>query len=295
MSSMPRSSRRTGMAAGESDAPPAWFDGATVLVTGASSGIGAALAREAAAHAGVLVLAARRRDRLEDLARELSTVPRGERAALVVDVRPADLATPEGVQILAADVVEAHGGVDILVNNAGFGDYTPLVESEADTIARMVAVNVTAPTLLARAFLPGMIERGQGAVLMVGSSVGQLPAPGSTVYSATKFYVHGLSESLRGELVGTGVQVTELAPGPVATEFDTVSGMGPITNALNGIRIDAAQCAREAWHGLCAGKPIVYPGRAVRAAMIVGSVVPDAAVRPVFGLMGRRARKHSQG
>lgn len=272
--------------------PPPWLRGATVLLTGASSGIGAALAREAAATAGVVVLVARRQDRLEALAGELAGVARGDLPDLVVDVRPTDLSSSEAVQELAAAVVESHGGVDVLVNNAGFGDYSLLAAADPDTLSRMIAVNVAAPTLLTRALLPGMVAKGHGAVLMVGSSAGQMPTPGAAVYGASKFYVHGLSEAVRAEVAGTGVQVTEVAPGPVATEFDEVSGMEPLTGALDVVRISAAQCAAEAWEGMSHGRPIVYPGTAMRWAMRANAVVPTAALRPVLGHLGRRTREN---
>ncbi|WP_409484630.1 SDR family NAD(P)-dependent oxidoreductase [Arsenicicoccus dermatophilus] len=271
-------------------ATPDWLDG-VVLITGASSGIGAALAREAASTAATVVLVARRRERLEALATELATVDRAGRAPLVVDVRPADLSTPQGVHGLAEDVRGAHGHVDVLVNNAGFGDYGLLEEADPERIARLVAVNVTAPTLLTRELLPGMVAQGRGAILMVGSSAGQTPTPGAVVYCASKYFVNGLSEGLRAELVGTGVTVTQLAPGPVATEFDEVSGMGPLTNAAGFARISAEQCAREAWVGLQAGAPLVYPGAVLRASMRASALLPQPALRPALARLGKQIRR----
>lgn len=267
------------------------FVGATVLVTGASSGIGEALAGEAAAVADVVILAARRRDRLENLSTRLQSVDRAGRAPLRIEIIPADLGTPEGVQGLV-DAVDAAGlRVDVLVNNAGFGDYSMLENEDADTITQMIAVNVTAPTLLVRAFLHGMIERGTGAVLMVGSSAGRMPTPGASVYAATKHYVDGLSEGLRAELAGTGVTLTQLQPGPVATEFDEVSGMGPLTNAIGLARISPEQCAREAWEGLAEGRAVVFPGAVLRTMMRAAVLTPRAVMRPALNLTGRRSRR----
>ncbi|WP_312720784.1 SDR family oxidoreductase [Mobilicoccus sp.] len=268
--------------------------GTTVLVTGASSGIGEALAREAAAVAGTIVLSARRRERLEELAARLLTVTRPGRDPLRVEVLPADLSSPEGVQGLVDDVAAAGLTVDVLVNNAGFGDYVLFEDEDPDVITRMVAVNVTAPTLLARAFTPAMIERGHGAILMVGSGAGRHPSPGAAVYAATKHYVDGLSESLRGELAGTGVTLTQLQPGPVATEFDAVSGMGPLTDAIGLARISAEQCAREAWDGLVTGQATVYPGAILRTMMMASSFTPRTAMRPALAALGRRLREESR-
>lgn len=270
------------------------FVGTTVLVTGASSGIGEALAREAAAVAGTIVLAARRRDRLEELAQRLGIVDRHGREPLRVEVIPADLSTPEGVQTLVDDIAATGLVVDVLVNNAGFGDYALLEKEDPETIARMIAVNVTAPTLLARALLPAMIERGRGAILMVGSSAGRMPSPGAAVYAATKYYVDGLSEGLRGELAGTGVTLTQLQPGPVATEFDAVSGMGPLTNAVGVARISAEQCAREAWEGLVTVQATVFPGAILRTMMRASTLTPRVALRPALAAMGRRTRQDSR-
>ncbi|GAB49305.1 SDR family NAD(P)-dependent oxidoreductase [Mobilicoccus pelagius] len=271
------------------------FADTTVLVTGASSGIGEALAREAAVVADTVVLVARRRDRLEEVARRLAIVDRHGREPLRVEVIPADLSTPEGVRALVDDVSAAGLGVDVLVNNAGFGDYALLEEAEPDTLARMIAVNVTAPTLLTRALLPAMIEHGRGAILMVGSSAGRMPTPGAAVYAATKHYVDGLSEGLRGELAGTGVTLTQLQPGPVATEFDDVSGMGPLTNAVGVARISAEQCAREAWEGLSQGRAVVFPGAVLRTMMRASSLTPRVALRPALAAVGRRSRQESRG
>lgn len=266
------------------------FAGATVLVTGASSGIGAALAQEAAAVAGTVVLAARRRERLEELAQHLRAIARHGREPLRVEVIPADLATPEGVQKLVDDIAAAGLSVDVLVNNAGFGDYTLLEDEDPETITRMIAVNVTAPTLLARALVPAMIARGHGAVLMVGSSAGRMPMPGAVVYAATKHYVDGLAEGLRAELAGTGVTLTQVQPGPVATEFDEVSGMGPLTGAVGAARISAEQCAREAWAGLLTGRATVFPGAILRTMMRASTLTPRPAMRPALAAMGRRTR-----
>jgi len=241
-----------------------------------------------------VIVAARRRDRLEELAARLQTVDRAGRGPVRVEVIPADLSTPEGVQGLVDAIAAAGLEVDVLVNNAGFGDYSMLENQDPETIARMIAVNVAAPTLLARAFLPAMITRGHGGVLMIGSSAGRVPTPGASVYAATKYYVDGLSEGLRGELAGTGVTLTQVQPGPVATEFDEVSGMKPLTGALGVARISAEQCAREAWAGLLAGQATVFPGAVLRTMMRASTLTPRVALRPALAALGRRTRQDAR-
>ncbi|MBC8072095.1 MAG: SDR family NAD(P)-dependent oxidoreductase, partial [Deltaproteobacteria bacterium] len=192
-----------------------------VLVTGASSGIGRALARGFARTAAQLVLVARREDRLRELA------PRPE---LRVHCWACDLADEPATLALARRALAELGGVDVLVNNAGFGDQNFLEHAQWPKLASLIAVNVTAPTLLCQQLLPKMVERGRGGVLNVSSGFGITYLPGVAVYAASKHYVTGLSDALRAELAGTGVSVTQVLPGPVATEFLGVAeGSAPWT------------------------------------------------------------------
>ena len=183
------------------------------LVTGASGGIGADLARELARDGHDLVLTARSVPALESLAEEL----RGQGAN--VTVLPSDLAASGAADALMRSVEERGLSIDVLVNNAGFGDARPFVACEAAKLSGMIQLNVVALTELTRLFVRGMIERGRGKILLVASTAAYQPDPGMAVYGATKAYVLSLGEALACELSGTGVTVTTLCPGPVHTGF----------------------------------------------------------------------------
>lgn len=255
-----------------------------MLVTGASSGIGAALARRLAPTATDLVLVARRRDRLDALADEL----RAAHPQLGVTVRPTDLADVAAVHELAGEVLTA-GDLDVLISNAGLGHECPFVDEDWGRIVQMIAVNVTATTALVRRVGAAMVAQGRGAIMVVGSGAGQVPMADGAVYSATKHYVHGLCESWRLELAGTGVTLTELAPGPVDTEFDQVAGMdhGAASGPPQWMRISADDCAAAAIEALSRGTAVSFPGRPYRALMAVNGLLPDQAKRVLMRPRGQ--------
>ncbi len=192
----------------------------TVLVTGASSGIGRALAKCFAADGCRLILLARKRQPLQALAEDLRQAHRTQSEILTADL--ADLHTPARI----FQHLETNGTkVDVLVNNAGFGAYGPFSDLPLERQLAMVQVNLTALTHLTGLFLPGMIERRRGGVLNVASTAGFQPGPLMAVYFATKAYVLSFSEAIAEELVGTGLTVTALCPGPTATNFaETAKG-----------------------------------------------------------------------
>lgn len=257
-----------------------------VLVTGASSGIGAALARLLAPRARALVLVARREDRLQELAGAL----RGQHPGLEVDVRPCDLADPQATAALARALVEAHGGVDLLVNNAGLGDIGLFEVADLDKLVGMIQVNVVAPTVLTRLLLPGMIARGRGQVLNISSGFGLVWMPGAAAYEGTKHHITAWSEALRSELVGTGVQVCQVCPGPVRTEFEEVAG-NPTGQAVPPfVELSAEDCARAAVAALDRGQALAVPGFWAWLGISAGRISPRWVLRPVFGLLGRLAR-----
>ena len=191
------------------------------LVTGASSGIGKAYAERLASDGHDLIVAGRRRDRLEELAAALSGVD--------VQVVVCDLATDDGIDALAR--LAAERPVTMLVNNAGVAHYMPLAELPPAKARELVSVKVMAPTLLTRAALPGMLERGTGAVINVAGMIAfSGPAPSSVmprraVYAGALAGIVATSQTLAAELEGTGVRVQVVCPGVVATEFHTVQGM----------------------------------------------------------------------
>jgi uncharacterized protein len=194
-----------------------------VLVTGASSGIGADLARAFARDGRDLVLVARSRDRLDRLAREL-----GESHRVQVRTVLSDLASP-GAAAEIHGALRAEGVVvGTLVNNAGFGLRGAFVELDAQRQSDMIRVNVAALTELCRLFADDMVARGAGQILNVAGLAGVMPGPGMAVYCATKAYVLSFSEALANELRGTGVTVTCLSPGPTETRFGETAGFSAL-------------------------------------------------------------------
>jgi short-subunit dehydrogenase len=191
----------------------------TSLVTGASVGIGCAIARALAARGDRLVLVARRRDALDALAAELRA-----RHGVAVDVVPQDLTAPDAGRTIAEAVAALGVEVDLLVNNAGVGSWGDFWTLDERRELEQIQVNVAALVQLTRRFVPGMVARRRGHVVNIGSTAGFQPGPRMATYFATKAFVLSFSEALAYELRGTGVAVTCYCPGPVATEFGAVSG-----------------------------------------------------------------------
>jgi short-subunit dehydrogenase len=263
--------------------PPAATD-RTCLVTGASSGIGVEIARELARRGRNLTLVARREDRLRALADEL-TAAHGVRA----DVVAADLTDRASRDALATAVDELGLAVDVLVNNAGFSTTGPVHRSDVEREVAMIRTDVEAVAALCSTFLPGMVERGSGAVLNVASTAAFQPLPGQAGYAAAKAFVLSYSQAVRTELRGTGVTVTVLCPGPVRTEFAEAAGFdgADADGALPGFMwVDAADVAREAVDGLDAGRAIVIPGTANKVSALSGHLAPRSLLLPLL------ARQH---
>lgn len=183
------------------------FANKTVVVTGASAGVGAATARAFAAAGANLVLAARSEDKLESLANELGGI------AVV-----ADITQSRAIQTLVETAVETYGGLDVLVNNAGCNNRGPVASLEANQLAQMIDTNLRAPVLLTRAALPHL-QASRGAVVNVASLAGQMPLPDEATYSASKFGLRAFTYALSGELEGSGVSASVVSPGPIETGF----------------------------------------------------------------------------
>jgi short-subunit dehydrogenase len=218
------------------------------LVTGASSGIGLELARQAAADGRNLILVARNASALEALADEL-------KKSVTVHTVAEDLSQPGAAERVFERVRSLGAEVDSLINDAGFGDYGVFVESNLDRQKRMIAVNVTALTALTRLFLPSMLKRGRGQVLNLASVTGFLPGPLMSVYFATKHYVLAFSEALIEELRGTGVTVTALCPPPVKTAFSEVAQAAP-TSTMSTATTSPSDVARFGYEAMKSGKAI---------------------------------------
>jgi uncharacterized protein len=254
-----------------------------VLVTGASSGIGRELARLLAARARSLVLAARRRDRLEELAVEL----RGKHPALEVAVHACDLGDLDAVEELA----RAAGPCDVLINNAGFGDLQLFEQSSWDKLRQMIQVNVVALTRLCALLLPPMLAQRRGGILNVSSGVGLTFLPGAAAYGGTKHFVTAFSESLRLELRGTGVVVSQLCPGPVRTEFFDVAG--DLARLPRFLELTAEQCARAALRGFARGRALIIPGLLSKILIGLGRITPRWLLRLTYSVVARAMRRKS--
>lgn len=257
----------------------------TALVTGASSGIGAEIARQLAGRGHHLTLVARRHERLEELAAELES--RFSAPAAAID--PCDLAADSERKKLLSNLRRRKRRVAVLVNNAGFGTYGNFTELDPDREREAVRLNVNALHDLLVAFVPEMVERRSGAVLNVGSTAGFQPLPGNATYSATKAFVNTVSEALHGELAGTGVTCTVLCPGPVATEFQKASGIGHLHSAgPSAIWATAEEVARAAVEGMDRGKRVVLPRPADKLTWAGGHYTPRSVLLPVIRRFGTR-------
>jgi len=254
----------------------------TVLITGASSGIGRELAHCFAGGGSDVVLVARRGDRLRELAQELTS-----RYNVKAHVLPKDLSLPDAAREIEDELRRAGIRVDVLVNNAGFGDWGTVSALELERQMKMVQVNVGAVTELTRRFLPGMIERRRGGILNVASAAAFQPGPLMSVYYATKAYVLHFSEGLAEELDGTGVSVTCLCPGPTITEFGADAHMeGTLLFRMGGM--PAARVARAGYDGYRAGRVIVVPGLRNKLSAFSVRTGPRSVVRKIVKLLHRR-------
>lgn len=253
------------------------LEGSSALITGASAGIGREFARQLAGRAASLVLVARRQERLEELRNELTK----RDPHLKVQIRAVDLSDERAVIELFDWLEREKIPIDLLINNAGLGDVGPFATSELQRVKEMLAVNVTALTLLTRLLLPGMITQRRGAILNVSSTAGFLPIAGFAVYAATKAYVTSFSEAIRAELHGTGVTVTSLCPGPVPTEFTQIAarpGARP-DRSPEFVRVSAEETARAALSALERGRPLVIPGFIMKIGMFIIRIMPLSILR----------------
>ena len=279
------------MIVAENAHPP--IDGGTVLVTGASAGIGRELAALFAPRARMLILLARRAGRLDELRASLvASHPR-----LQVLTLPVDLSDENDVDRALAEAAEQTRTVDILVNNAGIGDQALADQADWARARTMLHTNVLGAAQLTTALVPAMVKRGRGGVLNMGSGAGLTVMPAAAAYSASKHFMDGFSEALRADLTGTGVVITQVCPGPVDSEFDQLAGSagGMTGGPPQFLRISAAQCAREALAGFDRGVPLVFPGRAYRITMRALPLVPRQLARRQAARSAARIRSTAKG
>jgi uncharacterized protein len=227
----------------------------TVLITGASSGIGYELAKLFAGDKYETILVARNEDRLREVAAELL-----EKFGTKVQNVALDLAQPGAAKILFDHLDSKGVVVDILVNNAGFGVHGAFAGMEEDEILGQISLNITALTQLTRFYLPGMLARRGGKIMNVASTAAFQPGPLMAVYFATKAYVLSLTEALTNEVGGSGVTVCCLCPGATDTGFQKRAGMenSRLFKKVGAMKVDAV--ARAGYEGLMAGKTLVIPG-----------------------------------
>src|SRR5438477_3427231 len=258
------------------------LDGCSAVVTGASAGIGRELARQLAGRAKLLVLVARRRDRLEELRSELSRVNR----ALQIEIREVDLSNLEQTVQLAGWL--ANERIDFLVNNAGLGDHGSFATADPIRVNEQIQVNALALTALTRALLPRMIAQKRGAILSVSSSAGFLPLPDLAVYAATKAYVTSFSEAIRAETRGLGITVTALCPGPVQTEFGEVADREQQKRKVrtSPAHVSVEKVARAGLAAIEMDKALVIPGIAMKIVMTIVRALPSAVLRAAWRFSG---------
>src|SRR6266581_2553061 len=254
-----------------------------VLITGASSGIGAALARVFAAHGHELVLVARRQDRLSALADEIAAAGRARPTVLAADLERRDAASAVAAELSAKAMEPA-----VVVNNAGFGLSGAAAAVSRDEQLAMIDVNVRALTELSLMFVDSL-ARHRGGILNVASVAAFLPGPGMAVYYASKAYVLSFSEALHRELSDRGVRVTTLCPGPVPTEFQARSGM-QLNPAARALELSAERVAQIGYDAFMRGKRVVVAGINNRIAVSLMRLVPNGLLLRLVDQRPRAAR-----
>ena len=253
------------------------------LVTGASSGIGREIALLAAQDGADVVLVARRREALEEVAAEVRAL--GREAEVLV----ADLTDDADLSRVEARVRDEERPVDLLVNNAGYGTFGDFAELPVDAEADEVRLNVLALLRLTHSAAAVLRARGGGGVLQVGSLAGLQPLPSNATYGATKAFVASFSQALHSELRPHGVRVTLLAPGFTRTEFQERAGVDGLAGRLPGfVWDDARSVARAGLDGVRDGRAVVVPGLKNRAAAALLGLTPDAVGRRLVAQVVRR-------
>ena len=269
------------------------ISGSTVIITGASSGLGAEFARQLAPRAGCLVLAARRAERLTEVRGEALSLKPGLRVLAVA----CDLATDEGRAQLWEEMDAAGLRPDVLINNAGHGDYGAFVEAEEARLHSQIALNVTSLTLLTHAFLRrvGATAESPAAVLNVSSLAASTPVPDLTVYAATKSYVSSFTEGLAIELATRHVRVLAVCPGPTPTDFSQnarrADGTDTDRSGQGLLRQSPQKVVSEALRALECGRRRVHPGLGVALAAFLFEKMPRPVLRLLLTMRHRRSQQ----
>ena len=255
---------------------PAVSVAGTVLVTGASSGIGEEIAKEFVRRGRHVVLVARRADKLQALAASLGSS---------ADVLAADLSRADERAALPGRVAELGLVVDVLVNNAGLSTSGPIATSDPVAELNLIEVDVAAVADLCSRFVPGMVSRGRGAVLNVASVGAFGPVPGQAAYGAAKAFVLSYTQSLGQELQGSGVVASTLCPGPVKTGFGAAAGISDADAEAalpRAMWVSAADVARTAVDGLASGKTVIVPGAFNKVGAAAYKILPRRLLLPIL-------------
>ena len=261
---------------------PAPSPDSRAVVTGASQGIGEALATELAARGHSLIVTARRGEVLTDLAARLT-----ERYGVTVEVRAVDLADPVARTALADELAERN--ISILCANAGTATFGPVANLDPAGERAQVQLNVLGVHDLVLAVLPGMVARKAGGILISGSTAGNSPIPNNATYAATKAFANTFSESLRGELKQSGIHVTLLAPGPVRTEVPDPNEASLVDRLIpDFLWISVEHTAQISLDGLERNKMRVVPGLTSKAMSVASGYAPRAIVTPIVGLVYKK-------
>ena len=242
------------------------------LVTGASAGLGVEFARQLSKRGHRLVLAARRKERLEELAKEL-----GKARAVAIDLSKTNAATK-----LMADLAANDEEVELLVNNAGFGLIGRFATADAKRLRQMIDLNVGTLADLCRAVAPGMIERKSGGIVNVASTAAFQPGPNMAVYFATKAFVLSFTEAMHEELKPHGIHVTCLCPGPTRTEFGDVAGFGG-NGMFDRVAMESPDVVTAGLEGLDKNRAVVVPGLLNKISANSGRFAPRSVVRKIAG------------
>jgi len=247
----------------------------TVLITGASSGLGMELAKLFAADGADLVLVARREDRLNELAEKLRSDH-----GIQVYVLPKDLSKKSAPEEIFSQLEKENIQIDVVVNNAGFGNKGHIADLDIDLQLDMIQVNLVALTHLTRLFIPGIIERGYGGILNVGSLAGFQPGPNLAVYFATKAYVLSFTEALAEEISNPNIKITCLAPGPVKTEFGEKSDLED-SLLFKVSLMEMEPVVKAGYSGFRKGQTIVIPGLKQQIVPFLNRFTPRLLVRKI--------------
>ncbi len=262
--------------------------GRTALVTGASSGIGKAFAELLADKGYTIVLTARRGDRLDALAAELT-----QQHQVATHTIVADLSQPAASRQIAAELASRGLTIDLLVNNAGYGQPGSYLDVPWADHERFMQVMVSAVLDLTYRLLPGMVERGWGRIINVASVAGMVPSPaGHTLYGASKSFLIRFSEALSAENMSNGVNTTAVCPGFTRSEFHDVTGTrDKMNNMPSFLWLEADDVAREGYEAVMKGHSVVVNGRIYQFLVWMTGTVPRSLSRWISGAAGRRYRK----